>query len=86
MLKWLAAFLTTRKIKVRMQEATFETANTINGCPQGSVLSPILFSATMNTEQLDSTIKDHHAQNNIDLINLSLFVDDSTIWTTAKSP
>ena len=82
MLKWLAAFLTTRKIKVRLQDATSETVDTINGCPQGSVLSPILFSATMNT--LDRAINEHNAKHEIDLINLSLFVDDSAIWTTSK--
>lgn len=84
MLKWLAAFLTTRKIKVRLQDATSETVDTINGCPQGSVLSPILFSATMNT--LDRAINEHNAKHEIDLINLSLFVDDSAIWTTSKLP
>ncbi len=84
MLNWLAAFLTTRKIKVRLHDATSESVETINGCPQGSVLSPILFSVTMNT--LDREIKTHNSQNNTDLINLSLFVDDSAIWTTSKSP
>jgi len=84
MLNWLAAFLTTRKIKVRLHDATSELVETINGCPQGSVLSPILFSVTMNT--LDREINAHNSQNNTDLINLSLFVDDSAIWTTSKSP
>ena len=84
MLNWLAAFLTTRKIKVRLHDETSESVETINGCPQGSVLSPILFSVTMNT--LDREIKAHNSQNNTDLINLSLFVDDSAIWTTSKSP
>jgi hypothetical protein len=71
MLNWLAAFLTTRKIKVRLHDATSESVETINGCPQGSVLSPILFSVTMNT--LDREINAHNSQNNTDLINLSLF-------------
>ena len=84
MLKWLAAFLTTRKIKVRLHDATSETVDTTNGCPQGSVLSPILFSVTMNS--LERTIHKHNAQNKTGLIDLSLFVDDSAIWTTSWSP
>lgn len=43
MLNWLADFLQTRKIKVRLNGEYSETVETVNGCPQGSVLSPIIF-------------------------------------------
>ena len=84
MLKWLAAFLKTRKIKVRLNGETSETVETVNGCPQGSVLSPIFCSVAMNT--LETAIKQQNSKNNNDQIQLSLFVDDSAIWAASKSP
>ena len=36
-------------IKVRYEGHVTETVETLNGCPQGSVLSPIIFSLLMNS-------------------------------------
>ena len=49
-----------------------------NGCPQGSVLSPILFNAIINT--LDDALGD------VPNLSLSQFANDSAIWTKHSSP
>ena len=88
MLKWLSEFLRVRKIKVKFGGATSTTHTTENGCPQGSVLSPILFSLFMNT--LNETTLKHNTRNKYtkahDKIKISQFVDDSALWVTSNSP
>ena len=49
-----------------------------NGCPQGSVLSPILFNVIINT--LDDALGD------VPNLSLSQFANDSAIWTKHSSP
>lgn len=85
-LKWIADFLRHRKIKVKQNGHLSEIVETINGCPQGSVLSPILFSLFMNTLQnaiddYNSKLKNPHAK-----AELSQFVDDSATWVSAPRP
>jgi len=83
LLYWLTDFLKSRKIKVKYAGETTQIEETINGCPQGSVLSPIIFSLVMNT--LKHAIDDHNDSiHNLHKINLSQFVDDGAIWTTTK--
>ena len=79
-------FLEKRKIKVRYEGHVTKTVETLNGCPQGSVLSPIIFSLLMNS--LQETIEDHNQkeENILDNIQLPQFVDDGTIWTESKCP
>jgi len=86
MLLWLTDFLQHRKIKVNYKGHISRTTEPKNGCPQGSVLSPIIFSIFMNTlrdymEDYNNTIL-----NPQDHTNLSQFVDDTAIWATSKSP
>ena len=49
-----------------------------NGCPQGSVLSPILFNVIINT--LDDALGD------VPNLSLSQFAIDCAIWTKHSSP
>lgn len=72
MLKWIHSFLKDRKIQTRVGDNTSEELILENGCPQGSVLSPILFNVIVNT--LHEALKPH---NNI---GLSQFADDSAVW------
>ena len=51
MLKWIHNFLTDRKIQVRVGVETSDPLKLENGCPPGSVLSPILFNVIINTLQ-----------------------------------
>ena len=48
MYKWIADFLTDRKIRVRVGTSISEPVNMDNGTPQGSILSPLLFVVMMN--------------------------------------
>jgi hypothetical protein len=86
MLLWLSDFLQHRKIKVNYKGHISRTTKPKNGCPQGSVLSPIIFSIFMNT--LRDYIEDYNNTilNPQDHTNLSQFVDDTAIWVTSKSP
>ena len=49
-----------------------------NGCPQGSVLSPILFNVIINSFE--------NALGDVPNLSLSQFADDSAIWTKHSSP
>ena len=57
---------------------TSDIHNLENGCPQGSVLSPILFNVIINT--LDDALGD------VPNLSLSQFANDSAIWTKHSSP
>ena len=89
LLKWIQDFLKTRKITVRLNGQLSETVETINGCPQGSVLSPIIFSLIMNTfhEEIQKHNSDMEKQNKSHFrASISQFVDDSATWVTSKDP
>ena len=49
MLKWIHNFLVDRKIQVRVGNETSDQHTLENGCPQGSVISPILFNIIINS-------------------------------------
>ena len=49
MFHWIHNFLNGRKIQVRVGNDTSDIHDLENGCPQGSVLSPILFNVITNT-------------------------------------
>jgi len=80
MLQWIGNFLLTRKIKVRINGQYSDTYQTENGCPQGSVLSPLIFTILMNS--LADAIGKHNKPIAIrHKSHLSQFVDDSATWT-----
>ena len=70
-LKWIHNFLTDRKIQVRVGVETSDPLNLENGCPQGSVLSPILFNVIINT-----------LQESLEKLTISLlqYADDAAVW------
>jgi hypothetical protein len=69
--KWLATFLTNRKFFVEIEETKSERLDIKAGVPQGSPLSPLLFSLFIN-----------EIGSKLDKINIkfALFADDLTIW------
>ena len=78
MFHWIHNFLNGRKIQVRVGNDTSDIHDLENGCPQGGVLSPILFNVIINT--LDDALGD------VPDLSLFQFADDSAIWTKHSSP
>ena len=75
MLDWIQNFLLDRKINVKIGTSTSDYQELENGSPQGSVISPTLFNAIMQT------LKDALNKLMTELgIDLSQFADDSAIW------
>ena len=73
LLQWLASYLKDRNQRVRVGE-TFSPTVTINaGCPQGSVLGPLL--ALMYLNGITNVIEN----------DALLFADDITLYTSHKS-
>ena len=73
MFHWIHNFLNGRKTN-----DTSDIHDLENGCPEGSVLSPILFNVIINT--LDDALGD------VPNLLLPQFADDSAIWTKHLSP
>lgn len=86
LLKWIGDFLRHRKIKVKQKGHTSEMIETINGCPQGSVLSPIIFSLFMNTLQIEIDKYNKSLRTPSERAELSQFVDDSATWVSSPKP
>ena len=88
MIKWLSAFLSKRSIKVKFDHQVSSARIVENGCPQGSVLSPIIFSVFMNT--FNDTVQKHNKENKYkktcQQIKVSQYVDDSAVWVCSKTP
>ena len=78
MFHWIHNFLNGRKIQVRVGNDTSDIHDLENGCPQGGVLSPILFNVIINI--LDDALGD------VPDLSLFQFADDSAIWTKHSSP
>ena len=71
----LSSFLSNRKFVVEINGSMSETKNIRAGVPQGSPLSPLLFSLFINNI---GNLLDKHK------INFALFADDLTIWCCEK--
>ena len=85
MLYWLSTFLEGRKIKVKVNNNFSESTDMENGCPQGSVLSPILFCLIMNTLNNKINQFNNKLSPGQNKVNLGQFVDDGAIWLTASN-
>ena len=72
-LNWVAAFLTNRQQKVRVNGSESSWAPVLSGIPQGSILGPILFSLFVN--DIPGRVKSL----------ISLFADDSKIFIPLSS-
>ena len=73
--RFLQGFLSSRQICVRVQDATSKLRPLFSGVPQGSVLSPTLFTIFIN---------DIFA--NVDpAVRTSLYADDGALWTSAPT-
>ena len=76
--QWIRSFLIDRKIQVRVGNTLSGQHDLENGCPQGSVISPILFNLIINT--LHKTLEEHKK------ISISGYADDSTVWRKHHCP
>nr|CAH7746851.1 unnamed protein product [Callosobruchus chinensis] len=72
LLKFVASFLSNRKITVRINNTFSSSYPQLNGVPQGSSISPTLFIIAMNS------ITNHIPQN----LKFRLFADDIVIYHT----
>uniref|UniRef100_A0A3Q3BE46 Reverse transcriptase domain-containing protein n=1 Tax=Kryptolebias marmoratus TaxID=37003 RepID=A0A3Q3BE46_KRYMA len=75
MINWIKDFLTNRKIQVRIGEGISGKYIVENGTPQGSIISPLLFSIMINDVFRDIG-KD---------MGCSLFADDGAVWKRGKN-
>lgn len=75
MFRWVKEFLYGRSIEVRVGKTFSESFLVDNGTPQGSVISPLLFSIMIDD-----------VYNNIGQgIGKSLFVDDGAMWKRGRN-
>ena len=72
---WIKDFLLDRFIQVRIGKALSGRYRIENGTPQGSVISPILFSIMIN--YVFSKVQGD--------IGRSLFADDGALWKRGKN-
>ena len=74
-LTWIADFLQHRSIKVRLNKSLSKPFKLSQGVPQGSVLSPTLFTMYLSgIENLTST-----------RVRMGLFADDIVIWNSGNN-
>jgi exonuclease III len=74
LVRMLSSFLTDRTIRVRVEDELSDIVKLQAGTPQGSVLSPLLFTIYVNDLPV-------HPANNI---RAGQFADDLSLWTSAK--
>ena len=72
---WIKDFLNNGSIQVKIGGDLSETVNIINGTPQESVISPVLFSIMIN--DIFSRVPNHFGK--------SLFTDDWAIWKRGRN-
>lgn len=70
------AFMTKRTFKTRVNDISTSSANILNGIPQGSPLSEVLF--TIAFDQINLTLARYKE------IKISLYADDAIIYTKLK--
>lgn len=72
---WVKAFLSERKITVRINGAFSNSYGVENGTPQGSIISPLLFTVMINEafKEVDKSI------------DVALFADDGAMWKRGRN-
>ena len=72
---WVKDFLSERKIAVRIHGALSTQYEVENGIPQGSIISPLLFSIAINDifKDVDSSVE------------VALFADDRAVWKRGRN-
>lgn len=75
MYRWVRDFLYGRTTEVRVGKTVSQKHKVVNGTPQGSVISPLLFSI-MTDDVFDGV--DHS-------IGRSLFADDGALWKRGRN-
>ena len=72
---WIADFLTGRKIRVRVGAAISNSHDLVNGTPQGSIISPLLFNVMINDLPTPTCANMHD----------SIIADESAAWKAGKN-
>lgn len=72
---WVKEFLTDRRIMVRINGVMSKQYITENGIPQGSIISPLLFSLMIN-----GIFKDVEG-----FVEVALFADDGALWKRGRN-
>ena len=73
-LKWVEAFFSRRTVQVRVDGILSNSKEVLQGIPQGSVISPLLFTFMLN---------DLEFLNN--KVNISFYADDICIWFSSRN-
>ena len=73
MFQWIKSFINNRTFQVRVGISKSSIHTLHNGTPQGSVISPVLFLCMIN--DINTNLKE---------VDLSLFADDSAVYTCGK--
>ncbi|UYV84791.1 hypothetical protein LAZ67_X003521 [Cordylochernes scorpioides] len=74
MMGWIGSFLTGRTFQVNFKEQLSKTGRLFQGLPQGSILSPLLFSIYLN--DMGSRITKY--------CDFALYADDIIIWSSKR--
>ncbi|UYV61874.1 hypothetical protein LAZ67_1006915 [Cordylochernes scorpioides] len=74
MMGWIGSFLTGRTFQVNFKEQLSKTGRLFQGLPQGSILSPLLFSIYLN--DMDSRITKY--------CDFALYADYIIIWSSKR--
>ena len=74
MIKWIKSFLSNREARVRVGSTLSDPVSMVNGTPQGSVMSPLLFLVMMSDIPSDE----------VDGLRTSVFADDVAVWVSGK--
>ncbi len=73
---WVLDFLSERRFRVKVGSEVSEEFEIINGIPQGSVISPVLFNVMINDIFMNLDRR----------VGSALYADDGAIWVRGRDP